>query len=66
MTTLAQMKVTLAPVKGANYTIHDGCLLLGQVTARCMVISVRQKRWHMLEGHATTTCKRCLTMRKER
>lgn len=31
-----------------------------------MVVSVRKPniKWHILEGHTTTTCKRCLAIRK--
>lgn len=58
------MKVTAAPVKRSNYTVHDGAILEGSATARCAVISARRRRWHILEAHATTTCKRCLKIRE--
>lgn len=61
--TLPQTKVTLAPIKSTRYTVHDGCWVAGVLTARCAVISMRRKSWHLLEGHATTTCRRCLKIR---
>jgi len=58
-----QMKVTLAPVRGTAYTVHDGKVLAGMLTSRCTVSSPRRTKWHLLEAHATTTCKRCLAKR---
>ncbi len=60
------MKVTLAPVVGTSYTVHDGTIVVGVVTARCAVISMRRKRYHVLPGNATTTCRRCLKIRETR
>lgn len=59
-------KVTLAPVKGTSYTIHDGVLVVGQWTARCSVVSMRRQAWHVLPNNLTTTCRRCLSKRDER
>lgn len=58
------MKVTLKPVLRTPYTVHDGVTVLGIATARCAVISMRRKAYHVLPANMTTTCKRCLAIRK--
>ena len=60
------MKVTLKPVRGTNYTVHDGVEVVGRATARCAVISMRRREWHVLPANTPTTCKRCLAIRKTR
>lgn len=48
----------------ATYKVHDGTYPLGRLTARCAIISVQLKDWQEVSACATTTCHRCLKMRK--
>jgi hypothetical protein len=60
------MKVTVSPVTRTNYTIHDGVQVAGIATARCSVVSMRRRDWHVLPANMTTNCKRCLKIRESR
>jgi hypothetical protein len=48
----------------APYTVHDGIYSGGVLTARCVATLLVRGQWHHLPGHTTTTCKRCIKLRK--
>lgn len=60
------MKLTPAPVRSQRYVVHDGVELYGLAVARCQLDAPTPRRWHVLPSNTTTTCTRCLKIRRER
>jgi len=50
----------------AATTFHDGVVVVGRVTARCAVVSMRHSDWQVAPSNMTTNCKRCLAIRHKK